>query len=459
MTLQVALVARLMVAMAAWNRFPPADDGVYYDKLAHRLAAGLGYTWSWPDGTVTPVAHYPVGYPALLAAAYRAMGDQVASAIVMNAIIGAIGAAAVHTVCGWGSSRRAARWAGLAVALHPGLLAYTPALMTEGVCAALLALPFAAALAGRAATTRRQYVLWLVAGALLGATALVRPQALLLVPFVAWLAGKGGWRARGAAAVLVIAGTAMALLPWSLRNEQAFRRPLVVSANSGWNLLIGTEPTAQGHWKPLEAPPECLEVWEEAAKDACFGAAARARIAHHPLGWLALVPSKLAATFDYSGSGTSYLSRARPDLVPQWAVYAAGTVETVFSRSCVAVSLVLVGFAPGKWRPLRRMLAAGAMLFLLTPYAWASFVGLAAILGATGRRRLEEEPVWGIAFGVLGSTLVTHAVFFGASRYALVVQPWTAALAFLALPGMLPPRVLIPLRRLRARVLGAGGRP
>ena len=61
--------------------------------------------------------------------------------------------------------------------------------------------------------------------------------------------------------------------------------------------------------------------------------------------------------------------------------------------------------------------------------------------------------------GVLGSTLVTHAVFFGASRYALVVQPWTAALAFLALPGMLPPRVLIPLRRLRARVLGAGGRP
>jgi pimeloyl-ACP methyl ester carboxylesterase len=57
----VALVARLAVAVWAWNAIPPTADGHYYHVLATRLAEGHGYTWCWPDGAVTYAAHYPVG--------------------------------------------------------------------------------------------------------------------------------------------------------------------------------------------------------------------------------------------------------------------------------------------------------------------------------------------------------------------------------------------------------------
>ena len=69
----VALVARLAVVAWAGGRFPASGDGFYYDVLARRLAHGDGYTWLWPDGAVTNVAHYPVGYPAILAAAVRGL--------------------------------------------------------------------------------------------------------------------------------------------------------------------------------------------------------------------------------------------------------------------------------------------------------------------------------------------------------------------------------------------------
>ncbi len=122
----------------------------------------------------------------------------------------------------------------------------------------------------------------------------------------------GRW-GRLLAPALVIVGTLAVMAPWAMRNERVFGRPVLVSANAGWNLLIGTDSTARGGWRALDPPAECREVWDEAAKDACFGQAARRSIAESPGAWLGLVPAKLAATFDLGGSGPSYLSRARPE--------------------------------------------------------------------------------------------------------------------------------------------------
>ncbi|HSU39371.1 MAG TPA: hypothetical protein VLJ38_07380, partial [Polyangiaceae bacterium] len=70
----VALALRMIVVAYAAGRFPPADDGSFYDVVASRIARGLGYTWAWPDGAITYAAHYPVGYPAMLAAGYALFG-------------------------------------------------------------------------------------------------------------------------------------------------------------------------------------------------------------------------------------------------------------------------------------------------------------------------------------------------------------------------------------------------
>ena len=80
----------------AHDRFPPADDGSFYHAVAIRIAHGAGYTWAWPDGVVTYAAHYPVGYPALLGATYALLGATPLSAMLLNALLGALLVVGVH---------------------------------------------------------------------------------------------------------------------------------------------------------------------------------------------------------------------------------------------------------------------------------------------------------------------------------------------------------------------------
>jgi hypothetical protein len=181
----VALVTRLGVVAWAGARFPPADDGHYYDILARRLASGAGYTWAWPDGAVTYVAHYPVGYPALLATAYRLFGSSVEVAMILQAALGAAAAYAVHRIVdGPGAARWRPAAAGLAVAVHPALVPYTAAVMTEGVTGSLLVIAAALASCIRAAIAagRREWPWWAATAGVMAIATLVRPQSLVLSP-------------------------------------------------------------------------------------------------------------------------------------------------------------------------------------------------------------------------------------------------------------------------------------
>ena len=82
----VGLAVRLAVVAWAAGTIPAAADGTYYDTFAARLAEGHGYTWLWPDGAVTYAAHYPVGYPAMVALGYAVFGAKPVVAMVLNAL-------------------------------------------------------------------------------------------------------------------------------------------------------------------------------------------------------------------------------------------------------------------------------------------------------------------------------------------------------------------------------------
>src|SRR5260370_21080725 len=177
----VGLSVRLAVVAFARGRFPPVEDGHYYDLLARRLASGAGYTWLWPDGVVTYRADYPVGYPGILAGAYVAFGASDTVAMVVNALLGAASVYAAHRLVDRPDGPRWRPLAGaFAVALHPALVPYTPALMTEGVTASLLLVPTALANRARASSGRRWPLL--AAGSCLRAAAPVAPRALPLPP-------------------------------------------------------------------------------------------------------------------------------------------------------------------------------------------------------------------------------------------------------------------------------------
>jgi hypothetical protein len=466
----VALAARLAVVVWAADAFPPTADGEYYATLARRLAQGQGYTWAWPDGVVTYAAHYPVGYPALVAALYVAFGAaQPWLAMALNAVLGAAAAVAMHALLARVTSSRLALEGALAVALHPALVPYTAAFMTEGVTASLLAIACALAAHGgsgsgatRATRPRSRApappVVWAAAcGAVMGVATLVRPQSLALAPVFGSLTCVGlggrlrGGRLRGgavgAAVALVVALACCA--PWTARNCARMQQCALVSVNGGWNLAIGAQ-TRSGAWQPIDVPPPCREVFQEADKDACFGREAAAAIRAHPVAWLARAPEKLHATFDYFGAAPWYLHAANAARFPDRAKTALGTLETVVSRALLLAALVAVARLPGPRPRLRRGAAAAGAAFcvvlglagalgragaVLGAGGAAAHLALAVALGGLGLEALAAAPLFAGTLAILLATASTHAVFFGAGRYGLVVVPFVTALAFVRIPG------------------------
>jgi hypothetical protein len=441
----VALALRLAVALLAASRFPPADDGSFYHVVAMRIAHGAGYTWAWPDGAVTYAAHYPVGYPALLAGAYALWGESPQSAMLLNAFVGAALVFAVHSVALRVTSLGKARLAGLAVALDPTLVLYTAALMTEAMAAALLVLLVAYALLVREAG---RGILWRLPLSLGGALlVLVRPQLLPFVPFVGAVAvavpaaasAKSALlsRLRGAAEMLLLVLVCCA--PWTLRNCAKMDGCVFVSANGGWNLLIGTLPEGKGSFAPVvgpTVPPECREVYGEASKDRCFGHAGVRRIEREPLRWLALAPQKLGQLFNHSAVASSYLQTSNPSLVPESTRSAISTLETLYGRWLLLGACV--GLLRAAAKRASRGFALAAVLFALSPWGYLAEL---ALLGALltelpgpGRRPLQF-----LAAALLTMCVATHIVFFGAARYALVWLPWLAWLMVLPRRSALEP--------------------
>jgi 4-amino-4-deoxy-L-arabinose transferase-like glycosyltransferase len=441
----LALGLRLAVVAFAAPRFPPADDGSFYHTVATRIAAGHGYTWAWPDGAVTYAAHYPVGYPALLGAVYAVLGAAPWCAMLLNALLGAALVFGIHSAALSVTSLRRARLAALAVALHPTLVLYTAALMTEAAAAAVLVLLVAASLRlGAAARPWWRRALLGVGGALL---VLIRPQLLPMLPVLGavavWMpeqAARGArWRVRLRGAVEVLGVALLCLLPWTLRNCSKMDGCVFVSANGGWNLLIGTMPEGQGTFAPVAGPTvpvECREVYGEAGKDRCFGDAGWRRIQEAPGAWLRLAPRKLAQLFNHSAIASAYLSTSNPQVVNEAMRLAVATVETLYTR------LLLLGAAVGLLRAasrrLERGLAVTAGALTLSPWGFlAQLAVLGALLaGAFRRREGAAAGLTDLAAALLGLCFVTHMVFFGAARYSLVWLPWLAWL--MVLPGHRP---------------------
>jgi 4-amino-4-deoxy-L-arabinose transferase-like glycosyltransferase len=431
----VALVARIGAVVWASTRFPPAEDGRFYDVVARRIAQGLGYTWLWPDGAVTYAAHYPVGYPALVGGAYAIFGERPVVAMALNATLGAAAAFAVHRVAATGATRRGAALAALAFALHPALVAYTPALMTEGTTASLLAVAAWLVVRARGDDERRGSALAALA-VVLGLATLVRPQSLLLAPFYGSLAlRRASVRGRALAGALVTAAAVLVCLPWTLRNCARMHACALVSVNAGWNLFIGAAPGATGSWVPIEqlgVPPECKTVWDEAAKDACFLRAGARAIAQAPGHWLSLAPKKLADTFDYAGAAGFYLHSSNPEAFGEGAKIALGTIETVWERLIVLAALVALARTAGPLACARHGAAAVSAVWLVVRSAWVAHIGVIGTAGLLGNR-LVERPAAALAASTVFTTALTHAVFFGAGRYSLVCFPALAALAGTAL--------------------------
>lgn len=446
-----ALMARLLVVAWAATRFPPTADGTFYHRIASRIAQGLGYTWLWPDGVVTYAGHYPVGYPALIGAAYAVFGTHPGVAMVLNACFGALAALAVYGLSLRASTPRLALIAGLVVALHPGLVAYTPALMSEGVtaafvtCAAWITMRMRETVCANPSRLPWKWLIFL--GFVMGIASLVRPQNIVFAPMFAfvgvypWFASRSWKRAVlsvGAATFFTLA----LIAPWTARNCSRMGRCALVSYNGGWNLLIGADFESTGAWSPIKVPKECREVWDEAAKDECFGRAAQRYIKEHSVDWIRLIPLKLGATFNYCGAAGWYLKEANSEACGDGCKTALGVIETIYERILLAMAIIWA--ARDAWKRtqnkedspleiLRLGLVAVGILFVLQNNVWLSYVAFVLVTLLRSRDLFLGPVLPTCTMIVVGMTALVHAVFFGAGRYSLVTFPLLAGVAILAL--------------------------
>jgi hypothetical protein len=443
----VAAIPRLYVALR-WSG-EPVWDGHYYDFGARRIAQGFGYSDDLAVGGAAqwhPWCHYPVGYSAFLGFFYRVFGDGPRVAATVDALTGAALAWVTWKLASCALSEGRARAAGLLVALHPGLILYAGLEMSEPLAA--LATLTAFWLAARDPRPLRGVV---TGSLVLGVSALVRPQALLCAPFLALFyptshlgsPSRGRLRTRGqfarkiGVALLACAVTLVPVLPWTARNCRVMDGCALVSTNAGWNLAIGAFPRATGRFETLRASDGCRDVTGQVEQDRCWLAYGIEQIRAAPGRWLSLVPKKLAYTFDHESFAVEYLHEARPSFWPDEKRASFRSVTTMAHR------LLVVAAAFGLCALVRRRGRAASVqgaLFLLiaglsflactgTPTFWPLVVVLSVVPWLPLPGAAAWPPALLLPVALVGTTVVTHAVFFGEDRYHLVVTPVLCILA------------------------------
>jgi 4-amino-4-deoxy-L-arabinose transferase-like glycosyltransferase len=427
----VAAIPRLFVALL-WAG-EPVWDGHYYDFGARRIAQGFGYSDSGSGAGVEwhPWCHYPVGYSAFVGFFYRLLGDTPRVVAAVDALTGA--ALALVT---WMLARRAlaegrARAAGLLVALHPGLILYAGLEMSEPL-AALTTLG-----AFWIAVRDPRPLRGVVKGAMvLGVSALVRPQALLCVPFLALVipkdarAGSASVRRRVVTAALACSVALLPVLPWTARNCRVMDGCALISTNAGWNLAIGAFPRATGRFETLRASDGCREVTGQVQQDRCWFEYGLTEIRSAPGRWLSLMPKKLGFTFDHESFAVEYLHEARPTEWPDDRRALFRGITSTAHR--VLVAFAALGICAVSRRRAGVVVQGGLLVVVLglvyvacsgTPTFWPLVVLTSIVPWLPLPGRAPWPAALKLPVALLGTTVVTHAVFFGEDRYHLVVTP------------------------------------
>jgi 4-amino-4-deoxy-L-arabinose transferase-like glycosyltransferase len=261
------------VRVAPW---PPAyyGDETVFRAEALSLLNGHGFfdINATFRGEHFPGASHPPLYPLVLAVLGKLGGTGEQTQRLAGTVFGAGTIVALSLIGRRVAGTRVGLLAAGLAAVYPTLVAADGALMSESLYGLLIVLSLLAAywlLDTRGAARA------IVLGALLGLAALTRGETLLLIPLILIPVVR---RSRGRrAAVIVCLTTAVVIAPWSVRNWEAFHRPVLISTNlesavAGANCHSTYYTTSLlGSWDPScvkDYPGNEAARWGRAATDA-----------------------------------------------------------------------------------------------------------------------------------------------------------------------------------------------
>jgi 4-amino-4-deoxy-L-arabinose transferase-like glycosyltransferase len=243
-TFIVALIVRLLYLVVVVRLDAPIlmefDDGGYHN-LAQSIASGDGMSrFGVPSAAKSP------GYPWFLGACYALFGPNPAVPRVAQAILGALTAALLVALT-WelGLGLAPAVLTGLIASFYPSAIYFVGRYFPMVLHSCLLIVAVHSLVRwGKRGTTRDL----VISGVALAAAALVRSDALILVPL---LAGTTfllrGWRRQALVAAVVLVGCVAVLYSsWVIRNLLVLGTPVLTTSQASGTTWEGNNPWARG---------------------------------------------------------------------------------------------------------------------------------------------------------------------------------------------------------------------
>jgi len=232
----------------------PGDDARAYYALAGSLYEEGSY--GGPD--FRDASDWSPGAPLIYAAAFYATGGaREGTARIVELLFGLAAIVVVYLLGRRLNCRPAGLVGALGVAIYPPFIHSTGALFSEPP--AMFTLP-AAVLAFLWASDpdRTRALRWLVPGLFFGATAMIRPEYLLVGAAFVVLAAirvtqEQGWKPGLAAGGLVAVALLLPIIPWAVRNQVVLDRTVPISTGGGKALYVGTYLPADGEYQRVKA--------------------------------------------------------------------------------------------------------------------------------------------------------------------------------------------------------------
>lgn len=414
--LLLLLAAALAVRLAHWwaVRDEPffaslVMDSQEYDRWAREIAAG--------DWLGTQVFFQAPLYPYLLAALYSVFGPSLDAIYLAQIALAVAGCWALYRAGREMGGERVGLAAAALAAFYGPFLFHDVHLLKESAAVTVTCFLLWALAARRS---------WLAAGLLLGALALLRENALLLLPFILPLAAGRGFIRKSAA---LVAGLALALLPVALRNGIVGGDFLPTTFQGGVNFYIGNNPDADGTYRPIVpgrqipslerrepvriAQQELGRELTPAEVSAFWQGKALAWAAADPAGFLRLQAHKLGmywSWYEWPDAVDYYWVRRRSPALRWTAPVELGALSLL-----ALAGLWMIRRRPGPFAPAL-LFALGWMLstvafFLFSRYRLPAVPAL-MLLAAVAVARLFERPrIAGIA-GIAGILALPHLAGF-----------------------------------------------
>ena len=394
----IGVVARLLfIARWTWGA-PLHGDPLFFQQSAALIASGRGYVDQYlGKGPWVPTAEHPPAFSFLLAGLDRVHVSSPDAHRVALAIVSGLG---VWAMCLLGR-RLAGPGVGLLAAgisaLDPLWVQWSGFLMSESLY--LVIVPAMLLFALRCLDRPNPWD-FLALGLLVGVAALTRSEAVdfvVLLGLVVVVLATRAWRERMVFAVVFLAGVALFLVPWVVRNDVQMGT-LTLSTNEGLTL--------SGSYSPATFSPSSPD-YGGFSNNSQFGAAAIIvafeKPPDHAKRWTETTLSNAL------GTGATTYARAHLSDLPGVVLAREGRVWGVFapgSQLAFDTSEDLTG-APGPKQ-------AGQILnWVLLPFA---ILG-AVLLGMRSRRRLVVIliPIVVVALNA--------AAFYGSTRIRVAAEP------------------------------------